>query len=240
MTRAIRLGMLTPSSNTVLEPMTYEMLRDVPNVTAHFGRFQVLAISLEQFALDQFDPAPMVAAAKLLVDAKVDAICWNGTSAGWLGPDADRTLCREIEAECGVPATTSVLALLDLFKARGVTEYGLVTPYIDDVQARIIENFAGEGFTCVAERHLQISENFAFACVSEAQISGMIDQVVADGARHISVLCTNLKGAGLAQRVEAGGEAVLYDSVSTTIWGGLNLLDADMSPFSKWGRIFEG
>jgi maleate isomerase len=32
-----RLGMLTPSSNTVLEPMTYQMLRDAPGVTAHFS-----------------------------------------------------------------------------------------------------------------------------------------------------------------------------------------------------------
>ena len=38
MTRTL-LGMLTPSSNTVLEPVTCDMLREVPEASAHFGRF---------------------------------------------------------------------------------------------------------------------------------------------------------------------------------------------------------
>jgi hypothetical protein len=32
--------MLTPSSNTVLEPLTAAMLADLPDVTAHFARAQ--------------------------------------------------------------------------------------------------------------------------------------------------------------------------------------------------------
>ena len=77
-----RLGMLTPSSNTVLEPLTAAMLANQADVTAHFGRFRVVKISLDDDALDQFTPEPMLDAADLLADAKVDTICWNGTSSG--------------------------------------------------------------------------------------------------------------------------------------------------------------
>ena len=49
------LGMLTPSSNTVLEPMTTAMLDGLPEVSAHFGRFRVTEISLGAGALGQFD-----------------------------------------------------------------------------------------------------------------------------------------------------------------------------------------
>jgi maleate isomerase len=45
------LGMLTPSSNTVLEPVTTAMLAEVPEVSAHFGRFAVTEIALSQHAL---------------------------------------------------------------------------------------------------------------------------------------------------------------------------------------------
>jgi maleate isomerase len=39
------LDMLTPSSNTVLEPLTSAMLADdLPDVTAHFARFPVREI----------------------------------------------------------------------------------------------------------------------------------------------------------------------------------------------------
>ena len=46
-----RLGMLTPSSNTVLEPLTTAMLADLPNATAHFARFRVLKISMDDLSL---------------------------------------------------------------------------------------------------------------------------------------------------------------------------------------------
>ena len=92
------LGMLTPSSNTVLEPVTTAILAGLPDVTAHFGRFRVTEIAMNERALGQFQNAPMLAAADLLSDAKPDVICWNGTSAGWLGFQADEELSQEIEA----------------------------------------------------------------------------------------------------------------------------------------------
>lgn len=72
------LGMLTPSSNTVLEPLTSQMMKGVDDVTVHYSRFRVLEISLDSDALDQFDVQPMLNAASLLADAKVSSICWNG------------------------------------------------------------------------------------------------------------------------------------------------------------------
>src|SRR5271170_581211 len=74
MTERIRLGMLTPSSNTTLEPVTAAMLRGLPGVTAHFGRFRVTEIALAQAALKQFDDSEILRAAELLAHAKVDVI----------------------------------------------------------------------------------------------------------------------------------------------------------------------
>ena len=55
MTRRVRFGMLTPSSNTVLETLTMAMLAGLPDVTAHFSRFKVTEIALSDQALGQFD-----------------------------------------------------------------------------------------------------------------------------------------------------------------------------------------
>ena len=51
MSKQIRLGMLTPSSNTALEPITSAMVSGLPNVSAHFSRFTVTEISLRDQAL---------------------------------------------------------------------------------------------------------------------------------------------------------------------------------------------
>ena len=157
------LGMLTPSSNTVLEPMTHDILAELDDVSAHFARFRVTEITLSEYGLGQFDMAPFLDAAGLLGDAKCDVIAWNGTSGGWRGFAYDAEICAQIAATTGAGATTSILANNDLFRRHGVSRFGLVTPYTDDVQAKILANYAADGFTCVAESHLKISDNFAFS-----------------------------------------------------------------------------
>src|SRR5947207_10894512 len=163
MSKRILLGMLTPSSNTVLEPVTTQMIAGVPEASAHFGRFRVTEIALSGQALGQFDDGEILRAAELLAHAKVNVIGWNGTSSGWLGFDADERLCRRITDATGTPACTSVLALNEIFERTAVERFGLVTPYRDDVQAAIVRNYAGAGFQCVAEQHLRLQDNFSFS-----------------------------------------------------------------------------
>src|SRR5215218_4064803 len=137
-----RLGMLTPSSNTVLEPVTVSMLRDLPDVTAHFSRFKVTEIALSGPALAQFDDTEILRAAELLAHAKVNVIAWNGTSSGWLGFERDVQLCERIKQATGIPACTAMLALNELLELAGAKRVGFVTPYLDDVQAAINANYA--------------------------------------------------------------------------------------------------
>jgi maleate isomerase len=115
--RAMRLGMLTPSSNTVLEPSAAAaMLADLPGASAHFSRFRVVAIHLGAGSRGQFDPEPVAAAAELLADARMDAICWNGTSGARLGLEVDGALCEAVTARTGIRATTAILALVEALR----------------------------------------------------------------------------------------------------------------------------
>src|SRR5258707_5322118 len=150
MASRVFLGMLTPSSNTVLEPVTTAMLAELPEVTAHFSRFKVTEIALSPTALAQFDDSEILRAAELLAHAKVDVIAWNGTSSGWLGFDRDVRLCERITAATGIPACTAMLALNEAFERVGVKRLGFVTPYRDDVQALIDANYAAAGYTVAA------------------------------------------------------------------------------------------
>lgn len=234
-----RLGMITPSSNSVLEPVTSAMLADAPRVTAHFSRFRVTEIALDAVALNQFDASVMLPAADLLADAKVDAIAWNGTSASWLGIGRDRSLCEAIAARTGMPATTSTLACIDAARALGARRVGLVSPYTDDVQQRIVDVWAGEGVAPHAERHLGLRDNFSFGEVAPATIAEMIRAVAAEGADAIVILCTNLDGAALAATLERELGIAVLDSVAVTLWRSLGLAGGDMTTLAQWGRIFQ-
>ncbi|MGE0223002.1 MAG: aspartate/glutamate racemase family protein [Acetobacteraceae bacterium] len=233
-----RLGMLTPSSNTVLEPVTYAMLAGLPDVTAHFARFPVTEIALSPTALGQFDDAPILRAAELLAHAKADVIAWNGTSAAWIGFEADERLCERITAATGIPARTTVLAYREIFTRAGHQRVGLVTPYTRDVQSRIQANWGAAGFGCQAERHLGIAENFAFATVEPDTLEGMIRAVVADGCDAVAILCTNLNGAAVSARLEAELNVPILDSVAVTLWACLAAARVDTARVQGWGRLF--
>ena len=238
MTKRTLLGMLTPSSNTVLEPITSAILADLPDVTAHFGRFRVTEISLTDEALGQFTNQPIIDAATLLAEARMDVIAWNGTSSGWLGFEADEALCREIEQATGIPATTSVLALNEIFRITGVTRFGLVSPYLDEIQEKIIANYSSSGFECVSERHLRDRGNFSFSEVSEMQIADMIRAVAAEKPQAITVFCTNLRGAPVADTLEKETGIPVYDTVSTAVWKSMKIAGADPGSVKGWGRLF--
>jgi len=237
--RPVRLGMLTPSSNTMLEPVTSRMLAGLPEVTAHFGRFRVTEIGLGERAEAQFDHSPMLAAADLLADARCDVICWNGTSAGWLGFERDRSLCSAIESRTGIRASSAVLALAEIFRLANIRRFGLVTPYTDDVQAAIVANFAREGYECVAERHAGIRVNFDFALMGSAAIEKMIREVADASPEAIVVLCTNLDGASLANALETELGTLLLDSIAVSLWGALRLAGIDPSLVHGYGRLFQ-
>jgi maleate isomerase len=236
--RRVRLGLLTPSSNTTLEPVTCTMLAGLPEASAHFARFRVTEIALTPGALGQFDDSEILRAAELLAHARVDVIGWSGTSASWLGFDADERLCRRITEATGIPACTSVLALNELFVRDGVRRFALVTPYLDDVQARIVANYAAAGFECVAERHLGIRDNFSFATVDDATLRRLVCELAEDKPQAIVVLCTNLRGAPLAAELEAQTGITLYDSVATVNWKALRLTGIDETRVHGWGRLF--
>lgn len=234
------IGMLTPSSNTVLEPYTSAILAALmPEVTAHFQRFTVTEIALSERALQQFDSAPLLEAARILSDARMDVIAWNGTAASWLGFEADERLCEQITATTGIQATTTILALNEVLERTNARRLGLVTPYMQDVQERIMGNYEAAGVQVVAERHLNDRGNFSFSEYDEPTIAEMIRAVAAERPDAITVLCTNMRGARLVEELEAELNIPIYDSVSVTVWKTLQMTGIAPSRIQGWGRLFQ-
>lgn len=233
------LGQLTPSSNTVLEPICARILADVPDVTNHFSRFVVRQIALTDNALAQFDPQPIVEAAKLLADALVQVICWNGTAAGWLGFQADETLCETITKETGIPACTAVLSFNEIFRKTSVKKFGLVSPYIDSVQEAIIANYAKSGWECVAETHYQDKGNFSFSEYTEEHLAHSVREVAKAKPDAITIYCTNMRGAPIVHELEKELGIPIYDSVSVCVWKSMLVAGADPARVRGWGRLFD-
>ncbi|GGC16151.1 Asp/Glu/hydantoin racemase [Marivita lacus] len=234
-----RVGMLTPSSNTVLEPYTSAMFATLGGAaTVHFGRFRVVEISMSQNSQSQFTLAPILEAAERLSEAQLGCIAWNGTSASWLGLENDRDLCNQIEQMTGCKATSTVLAYEEYYQREGIKKLGLVTPYLSEIQDRIIANYAARGIDVVADRRLEDRGNFSFAEYSPDMIADMVRDVAHAKPEAIAVLCTNFRGAPIAEALEAELGIPVIDSVSITAAQTLRLVGLDPARVTGWGSVF--
>lgn len=235
-----KIGHITPSSNTVLEPLTTLMSRGLDDrVSHHFTRVKVEAISLETRHTEQFAPTAMLPAAELLGDAAVDAIVWNGTSGAWNGADADRDLCRLITERTGVPSSTSTLAQLELIEELGIERCGLAVPYTADVTARIAEVYAAEGVRFVASAHGGVRGNREMALVSDDAVRTLVRAADSPDAECMVLICTGMAGAHLVAELELELGKPIFDSVTVALWKGLRLVDIEPQ-IQGWGALLAG
>jgi maleate isomerase len=236
----LKIGHITPSSNTVLEPLTSLMNRELDDrVSHHFARIRVAAITLASRHTGQFEAGPMLEAGEALADAGVDAIVWNGTSGGWNGIDADREICALIAEHTGIPCSTSTLAQLELLELTGQRRCALALPYIDDVAARIVEVFSAEGLEIVSAAHAGVSENRAMAFVSEDRVRRLVHEADVPEADCVLIYCTGVAGAQLVAELEEELGKPVYDSVAMALWKGLRLVGIEPR-LSGWGSLLAG
>lgn len=235
----MRIGMLTPSSNTMLEPVTYKIVQDVPDLTVHFSRISVTQIALSETSNSQFEFEKMKASAQLLADAKVDLLVWNGTSASWLGLDNDYQLCSKIEEQLGIKMVTSSIAIIEAFKALNVRKVGLVTPYTADVSREIVKQYESLGLDVASEQYAGLTVNHDFALVSEQQTTEMIELCKDHQVEGVAVVCTNLNAASVVKGAEEKG-IVVIDSISATLWYAMKVIGMDRSKLAdQWGTLFK-
>ena len=114
----------------------------------------------------------------------------------------------------------------------------LVTPFLDEIQDRIIENYASAGYACVAERHLHDRVGFSFSQVPDRDIAELIRAVAADRPEAITVFCTNFQGATVVDELERELDIPIYDTVAVTAWKCLSMAGVDAARVSGWGRLF--
>lgn len=220
-----RLGFVVPSSNTVVEPLAAEAAQTA-NWTAHFSRLAVFDVALDSASRAQFEQQRHVDAARLLADANVDVVVWGGTSASWLGEAHDRDTCSAIEADTGIPATSCVLGVNAVLAAHGPCRLGLVTPYTDEVQERIVENYEAMGHICVGSQNLGGSISRDFAAIEPASIADLVRKTNTAKPDVIVIMCTNLRGSEVASALSAELELPVIDSAAATVTAALDLASA--------------
>jgi maleate isomerase len=234
-----KIGFITPSSNTALEPMTMAMIDQISSrISIHFSRVPVKTLTLDSKDINQFQTQKMVDAAALLSDGGMDAILWNGTSGSWTGKgfEADVSLCEEITRVTGVPASTSSLAQLEVLKHYGIKRFALAVPYVEEPTRKIIETYAKHGFTVVKTARLDQTENVVIGNTPFEQIKQLLRDADSPDAECIVVACTNLPATAVVDEMEAELGKPIFDSIAVTLWKALKTTSIEV-PLHGFGKL---
>lgn len=230
------VGWITPSANTVVERITLGILRHFPQVSPHFSRTSVVG-AVDPFPLT-YDFDDMLATAKVLGDAKLDVVAWNGSKGGSLDFALDHQLVERIEQLTGAPSTTSTLAIDQVFREDGTKRFGLACPYVDSYRDRIVRTFAREGYECTAARNAGLADNYSFSQIPLDTIAAMLRDVARSKPQAIITFCTNFPAGPIVPEMERELGIPIYDTVTMGVWGALQRAGVDTKPGSDWGQVF--
>ena len=212
----MRIGVIVPSVNTVLEP---DVLGALPSgVAAHFTRILNSEDTEEQLA-GMRDEAGR--AAWLLSHTGARAIAFGCTSGTFLkGLAYDRDVVRLMAGEAHVACVTTSGCAVDALRAVGARRVQLFTPYAEWLTRRG-EAFLKEcGFDVVGIAYRDLAAD-KMCDVAPEEIAAWAATSLEKKADAIFISCTNFRAMAAADAIERQTGVPVVTSNQATLWGTL-------------------
>ena len=195
-----RVGVIVPSSNTVME---VDLYRGFPSdVTVHTARMYMVETTPEGESAMLDDHLP--GAIRDLASARPDLVVFGCTSAGALrGKEYEAELIRRIAEETGAEAISVANAVGEAINRRAAKRVGVVTPYVDSLNEKIVASLEADGLEVAGIHGLGIDENFEIAAVDPQRIAEFAAECF--GGASIDLLfasCTNFRALDAVDRIE--------------------------------------
>lgn len=187
-----RLGVIIPSSNTVVEP---DFSRNLPaGATLHCARMYLAETTEAAERVMIFNYAPQ--AVKDLASLQPHVVAFACTSGGAvLGADGEVELMQRIGAETGAEVVSTNDAVKSRIAAYRPQRVAVITPYVDELNARIRSGLEAPGLNVVRLVGMGIVENVEIASVPPSRIVAFAaEQLEGVDFDLLFVSCTNFRG----------------------------------------------
>ena len=234
MTEAVRLGVIVPSVNVVVEEW---YPRVVPNgVSVHFARMLIANDSSPErvIAMDREDG---VRAIGQIATCRPHAIAYGCTASSILqGHAFDERLRREIRHIAGVPATTATNSIFAACGALGLKRVTAISPYTEAVDAAEHRFFAEGGIETVASAHLDITEGFRLAEPEPDAILNLALGAWDPQSDGLIAACLNFRSHPIIDALEARIGKPVVTSTQAVLWRLLRLAGV-AAPIHGFGRL---
>ncbi|MBM4305853.1 MAG: hypothetical protein FJ123_03855 [Deltaproteobacteria bacterium] len=232
----IRLGVLVPSVNTVVEPDMYRMAP--PGITIHFSRLPVPSDETTVKNLERLEDH-LDDSLQSLHQAKIKAVSFACTSGSFIkGPAWDRHLIERMEKIVS-PATTTSESILSALKNLEVKKLALVTPYPDPINDLMEAYLTSQGHHVVNLKSLRLSNSQEIRKVSPEIICELSKAANTEDAEGILISCTDFQAIPIIQTLEEEMKKPVISSNQATLWK-LMILGGVRTPIEGYGRLLRG
>lgn len=196
----LKLGVLIPSTNTVVEPEYHRLAPE--GVTVHAGRLHIRRPRTDADATfgELIDDvrADLDRAASALATCEPDRIALGMTAIAFLGGRAaERELQEQIEEVAGVPVITGPHAMVSALRAAGHHRIVLLSPYQPMPERSTVQYFEEAGIEVCATASLRSPSATSIAKVTADEVEKLVRDSNRDEADAIVQVGTNLAMAHL-------------------------------------------
>ncbi|WP_158940740.1 aspartate/glutamate racemase family protein [Burkholderia sp. S171] len=228
-----RIGLIVPSANVAAEPEIAAMLP--PGVALYTTRLKLTGSSPADI---QGMAARAGEGAELLADAKVDVIAFHCTAASAWSPNADHELTTMLVERSGVPATTTATALLNALAALEARSIVLVSPYVEEINAREIAFLRGRGISVLDQHGLGIADPHLMNRVDPQTWISLVEEHAHPDVDAYFISCAAIRTAGVIELLEKRLGKPVVTSNQVIAWESLRGIGIKSS-VKGFGRLMD-
>jgi len=209
-----KVGILLPSVNTIIEPWFYHVAPS--GVTFHFARMGLG----EGKGLDSIKnmAADSLAGARLLADIPLDLIAYCCTASTLvMGPDYDSELISKLEAETGIPCTTTTISILRAFEELNVRKLSLISPYSKEIEELEVKYFTECGFEVLSAKGMNLGMH-ELDRPSPEEIYHFAKKGFDKKAECLLISCLNYRAQSCIHALEKDLTRPVVSSAQAVIW----------------------
>ncbi|EUC18757.1 maleate cis-trans isomerase family protein [Paraburkholderia hospita] len=228
-----RIGLIVPSANVAAEPEIAAMLP--PGVALYTTRLKLTGSSAADI---QGMAARAGEGAELLADAEVDVIAFHCTAASAWSPNADQELTAMLIERSGLRATTTATALLNALDALEARSIVLVSPYVEEINAREIAFLRGRGISVLDQHGLGIADPHLMNRVDPQTWISLVEKHAHPDADAYFISCAAIRAAGVIETLEKRLGKPVVTSNQVIAWQSLRGIGIKTS-VKRFGRLME-
>lgn len=177
------------------------------------------------------------AAELILPGIKLDVMVY-GCTAGTLAIGQDRIEDLIRLARPGVPVTTPLQAGIEGCRALGASRISLLTPYTEDVNLELAEQFTARGFEVLSVAGLGFTDDRLVTGISPLDIADAALAACDPLADLLFISCTAMRASLAIEMIEARLGKPVVSSNQAIAWHSLRLLGYN-GRIEHFGRLFD-